>query len=287
MKPIRVEQKGAVTRVFFGENIGEIDLCLTSDHHYDSVHCNRDLLKSHLSEAVKRDAFIIDCGDMVDAMQGRYDNRRSYKDIRPEYVDDKYYDLIVDDAAKFYAPYSKNMLLLGRGNHDNAVVKNAGTDLLSRIAGKLRDGGSDVLTGGYGGWIIFYFGVNGGTRNSVKLKYFHGAGGEAPVTRGVIQTNRQAVYLPDADIVVNGHSHNEYNLSIKRERITKNGELFFDLVHFARTPGYKNDYAEGMSGWEVERGGVPKPQGCIWANISLRSNHGLIQPKIRLTSDIE
>ena len=107
-------------------------------------------------------------------------------------------------------------------------------------------------------------GVSTGPRKSLKLKYFHGAGGEAPVTKGVIQTNRQAVYLPDANVVINGHNHNQYIVSIARERLSNKGVHFGDLQKHVRIPGYKQDYGDGTKGWNVERGGVPKPIGSMW-----------------------
>ena len=69
---MKVEQHGAVTVVHVDEALHgyEINLMLTSDRHHDSTHCNRELEKKHLEEAKKRNAFIIDCGDLFDAMQG-------------------------------------------------------------------------------------------------------------------------------------------------------------------------------------------------------------------------
>jgi predicted phosphodiesterase len=271
LKIAKMTQAGAVTSVYFDQRSGSVDLLLTSDVHYDSVHCNRALYKKHLEEAKRREAYIIDAGDFFDAMQGRYDNRRSYSDIRPEYLGERYYDLIVDDAAKFLNPYADRFLIFGQGNHENAVRKHASTDLNSRMVGKLRDNGSRCVSGGYGGWVILYFGDNN-TRSSFRIKYFHGSGGDAPASKGTIQTSREAVYLPDADIVHNGHSHNEYTLPLKRERIGSKGTLRFDIVHFVRTPGYKDEYGDGSGGFEVERGGHPKPQGCVWATIEVHKD---------------
>ncbi len=107
-------------------------------------------------------------------------------------------------------------------------------------------------------------GKSTGPRKSWRVKYFHGAGGEAPVTRGVIQTARQAVYLPDANVVLNGHNHHQYVIPIARERLSNKGRHYSDIQYHVRTPGYKQDYGDGTKGWNVERGGVPKPIGAVW-----------------------
>jgi hypothetical protein len=288
LKPIRIEQKGAVTSVWYEQSHGGFDFMLSSDRHHDSIACDRDLEKKHLDEALRREALIIDAGDLFDCMQGKFDPRKNYDELRPEYKVERYYDAVLDDCAKFYMPYKDNFLVVGKGNHETAVLKYASTDMTSRLVDRLRQAGSNVVGGGYGGWVVLYFGTNAGSRSSIRLRYFHGAGGEAPVTRGIIQTNRQAVYLPDADIVLNGHSHNEYTLSIKRERISTKGAQYFDMVHFARTPGYKDDYGTGVDGWEVQRGMVPKPRGCIWLRIEVHRkdcNHKPF-PQCYLTADV-
>ena len=164
-------------------------------------------------------------------------------------------------TGNFFARRNGTVYLTG----NSAVLKNANTNLTDRLVYELRTKhGSQVIHGGYGGWLRFVLTGRSMRGFIYKLKYFHGAGGEAPVTRGTIQTNRQAVYLPDADIVVNGHSHNAYHVPIARERVSQNGRLYMDIQHHIRIPGYKNAYGNGKSGWEVTRGGVPKPVGAVW-----------------------
>lgn len=281
---MELDQRGAVTSIW-EEVTGagwEQWLFKTSDNHFDSVQCNRELLRDHLEEAKQRNAWIFIYGDWFDAMQGRFDPRRSMDELRPEYRRSDYYDYIIGDAAKFLGPYAKNILMMSKGNHENSVLKNVNTDMMSRLAYTLnREYGGNVLTGGYGGWlrILLSMGGEAGHRASLNVKYFHGSGGEAPVTRGAIQTNRQAVYLPDADLVVNGHSHNAYYIPIERERISAQGVQYFDTQHHLRIPGYKQGYADGQAGWEVERGGVPKPLGSwfVRLNYRVRKNTAYIQ----------
>jgi len=232
-------------------------IMLRSDAHHDSVWCRRDIELAQLGRAGERRTWIIDAGDLFDGMQGRYDPRRSYEDVRPEDVGVDYYDRIVDHAAADYMPYRDNWLLFGQGNHETAVLRHTNHSLTTALHRALGAG----HIGGYGGWVRFAFTVHGTKRSSLRLKYHHGAGGGGPVTRGVIQTNRQAVYLPDADIVLNGHTHDAWVLSIARERLNDAGRVTRDLVRFVRTPGYKDEYGSEFS---VEHWMPPKPLGCVW-----------------------
>lgn len=238
---------------------------LSSDRHHDNVYCNRTLEKEHLELAKERNALIADFGDLFCAMQGKFDPRSSMDDIRAEDVGQDYLDRIVKHAAQFYGPYAENFLVIGDGNHESNIRKRHGTDLISNLIHRMNsEHKGKIHMGYYGGWIRFLFNVNKTMRVSKNLKYHHGAGGGGPVTKGTIQTNRQAVYLPDADIVVNGHTHDGWVLPLARERLTQGGKVKKDLVWFARTPGYKDEYADGSKGFHIEQWREPKPQGAIW-----------------------
>lgn len=240
-------------------------ILLTSDRHHDSKWCDRDLEKAHLDRMVERGGYCVDVGDLFDMMQGRFDPRRTYKELRPEYATATYLDDIVKDSAQFYGPYAKRILMMGRGNHDQTIVKHNSTDPLANLVHRLNsDYGGHIQPGGYGGWVRFQFKVNKTLCTSVRLKYFHGAGGGGPVTRGVIQSNRQAVFLPDADIVVNGHTHDSWHVPIARERLSDENVIYQDLQHHIRTSTYKDDYRSGADGWHVETGKPPKPIGAVW-----------------------
>jgi hypothetical protein len=260
---------------------------LMSDNHHDSIYCNRDLEIEHLEEAKKKNAKVFIFGDFFDAMQGRFDPRRSMDELRPEYRREDYYDFVVKDAVAFMKPYANIILLISDGNHELAVRKNANTDLVERLVYSMRvEHKSNVVHGGYGGWIRFLF----GKYFSKNLKYFHGAGAEAPVTRGVIQTNRQAVFLPDADIVVNGHNHNAYYVPISRERISNKGKQYMSIQHHVRIPGYKQEYGDGSTGWAVTKGMNPKPIGAVWMRMWFDSrkstNNNMGEIKLQFIPDI-
>lgn len=280
MRPIKTLAKGPVLSAYFDDIAAgwEQWVLLTSDNHHDNPTCNRVLEKSHLEQAKERGAVIINCGDLFCAMQGKYDPRSSMDYIRPEDIGENYLDLIVQHAAEFYGPYAKNFLLIGRGNHETNIRRRHGTDLTSNLVHRLNaDHGGNIHIGNYGGYVRFMFTIHKTKRQSINLKYFHGSGGGGPVTRGVIQTNRQAVFLPDADIVVNGHTHDSWVLPRSRERVSMAGTIYKDLIWFARVPGYKDEYADGTGGFHVERGRDPRPIGSIWVRFfydtSQNKNH--------------
>jgi hypothetical protein len=240
---------------------------LSGDRHHDNLHCDQDFEREHLEEAKEKGAGILDVGDMFCAMQGKYDPRSSLESLRPEHKKDNYFDALIETAHTFYKPYAANFLVVAQGNHETSIIKRNGTNLVDRFCAKMRESGSPVQMGGYGGWIRFQFMFNG-SRIVKRLKYFHGSGGGGPVTRGVIQTNRQAVYLPDADIVLNGHTHDQYIVPIQRERLNQKGVIEQDCTWYVRTGTYKDEYRDGSGGWHVERGGPPKPIGAVWLKFS-------------------
>lgn len=273
MAASKTEQSGPVTSIHYDVKNGwEQWFFLTSDNHFDSVFCNREKMQADFEEAKKRKARIFIIGDWFDAMQGRFDQRRAPSELRTEYLVEDYYDKVVADSAEWLAPYARNIDLIADGNHELAVLKYANTNLPGNLVHDLNvQHKTRIHHGGYGGWVRIMINLSGGEntgpRTSVKMKYFHGSGGEAPVTRGAIQTNRQAVYLPDADIVVNGHSHNNYIIPITRERLSNKGQQYFDNQYHIRIPGYKQGYGDGTTGWEVTRGGVPKPIGSVFVRL--------------------
>ena len=89
----------------------------------------------------------------------------------------------------------------------------------------------------------------------------HGGG---PVTKGVIQANRKAVYLPDADFCVSGHIHEQWLMTQPRERISsKTGRTYIDEQVHICLPTYKEEYLMGQD-FHRERGRPPKPLGAYW-----------------------
>lgn len=247
---------------------------LSSDRHHDNAHTDWDLERKHLDQAKERGAGIIDSGDLFCAMQGKWDKRADRSALREEYQVGNYLDRLVEVAVDFYAPYADQFVVIGKGNHETAITKRHETDLIERLTqGITTKTKVQVHPGGYGGWVKFVFQTTKTQKHQINLKYWHGAGGGGPVTRGVITTNRMAVFLPDADIVMTGHTHDQWVVPIARERLRSNGDLYLDEQVHVKCGTYKDEYGDGHGGWHIERGGPPKPVGAQWLRFFRESGH--------------
>ena len=250
------------------------EFLLISDLHWDNPHCDRGLLKNHLDEAVKRNAAIILNGDTYCCMGGRYDRRADKSLIRPEHNTDRYFDAIVDTSVEWFAPYAKNILLIGYGNHETAIIKHGETDLLQRFASTLNYAtGSAVQVGGYGGTIdirVLHDAIRG---VNFVVHYYHGSGGGGPVTKGVIQDQRLLASTEGYDLTWMGHVHELYyhqNMIHRYDRSTKT--LLQKPIHQLRTATYKEEWDGGYMGFHTERGRGPKPLGGYWMKLETSRN---------------
>ena len=232
---------------------------LRSDVHHDSIHCDINLEKKHLDQAVERNAMIFDFGDTFDVMQVRKDPRRYPDDLHPKYLKGEYYDAVVHDLVNFYKPYKDNFILFAKGNHETSVLKHAQTDLTGRLAF-----GVGCLDSDYGGWVRFIF-KDGKRSDITTMRYMHGGPGRnAVVTKGVIDTARVSSWLTDADIVYIGHDHNQWIVPIEKEGLTKHGKILRRTQLFVKGAGYKDSWGKGTKGWAVEKGFGPSNRGAIW-----------------------
>lgn len=243
----------------------EFKILLTSDRHLDNKHSNLKLQKKHLVEAIKHNWPVIDTGDIMCAMQGRKDFRSSRIALRNCLNDkEEYFDSVVDFAFDFLEPFKKQFALMGLGNHETSIVKHNETNLTKRLVKRLQESGSPTVMGAYSGWLKVFFNAKTGQGKAINIRYTHGAGGAAPVTKGVIKTNRRAVNFPDANIIISGHTHEAFCVPIARERVTDQGIVYIDEQLHVQIPSYKDETTGHAAGFAVEREFAPKPTGAYW-----------------------
>lgn len=263
-----------------------IQLALLSDLHWDNPKCDRNLLKKHLDYCLEHDIKVMLNGDTFCLMQGKFDPRRSKKDIRPEHNKPNYLDAVIEDAVEWFSPYASILTVIGYGNHETGIIKNVETDPLQRFVDLLNyKCNSNVITGGYGGWIVLNINESENTtrRTSVKIKYFHGSGGGGIVTKGALNLTRMLEMAEGFDVFCMGHIHeNSSRNDVREELITTAGnfEIRLKQIHLAITGTYKEEYSEGYMGWHVERGAPPKPIGGRILNIYVNRERTSNEDKI-------
>jgi UDP-2,3-diacylglucosamine pyrophosphatase LpxH len=261
---------------------------LLSDLHWDNPKCDRALLTRHLKQAQEKGAKILINGDFFCMMQGKYDPRRSKKDILPEHNKANYIDAVIEDAVDWFKPYAKDILLIGYGNHETAIIKNIETDPLQRFADLLNmTCGTSVQVGGYGGVVDFKI-TDAGNRTHVAMKYYHGTGGGGAVTKGVIQDQRMIAMMEGYDVIWMGHVHEMYHhVNMVEAYDSHQKKIKLKEVHQVRTGAYKEEYGDGYGGYHIEKGRPPKPMGGYWMEIGFErfKEHGgrIIEKYIELT----
>ena len=241
-------------------------IAMLSDLHWDNPHCDREMLKRHLDYCLEEDIPVMINGDMFCLMQGRGDNRRNKSDIRPEHNNAKYLDSIVETAVDWFLPYAHIIKLIGYGNHETAIIKFQETDILQRFVDLLNyKAGSNIQTGGYGGWLIVKQNSGWGSKYSSKVKYFHGSGGGGTVTKGSINLTRALETYENFDVFTMGHIHENSCRNDVRDTIEHHSVGGYVLkqkqLHLMLTGTYKEEYGDGSQGWHVERGAPIKPLG--------------------------
>ena len=193
----------------FGE-VWETKFLLSSDEHYDSKGCDRELLKRDWGIAKENKIPILNFGDFFDVMGKKFDPRTNMLDIRPEYKEadnkDMYLDLIAKDGVKFLDNY--NVLMMVEGNHEYEIRKRSEMNFLQYVTNSIH---SKPYLMGYDGYVRFIFNITKTRKQRIDLYYTHGTGGASPVTKGAITAQRRQHDI-NADIYVSGHTHQAYEI---------------------------------------------------------------------------
>lgn len=245
-------------------------LLLISDIHWDSPYCQRDILKRHLDEAVEQDCHIHLNGDTFDLMGGRRDFRGSKGSLRPEFKVDHYFDEVVNQAIEWFSPYAEHIKVVGWGNHETSCLKHNEVSILDRFVGGLNQkNGTHVELGGYGGWIVYTFKTRK-SHHSYRIKYHHGLGGGV-VTKGVIGHSRMSTYVQGADLIWQGHVHEDYEMNYRVEYMNHHNQVQTKDILMIRTATYKDEYKKGdeygATGWAIEKGFSPRFIGARWLEL--------------------
>lgn len=257
-----------------------VPILWASDLHVDSIDSDIESMRVHFEHIRKRNGAILLGGDIFDAMQGKQDPRHSKSQIRPELLVDDYFDVLVPWTIEKLNLAHMPIAVVMPGNHEMSVLRKNETDLIGRLARALR-----CPRGAYTQFYrLFIIGPN----QTVKDKRFviyatHGSGGSAPVTMGIIKTNRRQVSA-EADIYLSGHLHQAWVAAQSIEFVKSNGLIGRRTIWHGQAGGYLKNSLQG-SGFYGQHEIKPSLCGsiCIEVFLEKKRNNKAYEPEVRLT----
>jgi len=242
-----------------------------SDVHFDSVKCDRSLLYRHLDEARELGAGVFIFGDLHDLMNGRFDPRGNYSDLRPEYKSCVYVDEVIQDVGEKLSKYADVIKFISKGNHETNIEKRMMVSPIDRVAQIINANGGHVEVGGYAGWLCVTPHRNGSSRKRFNVHYHHGYGGGAKRSKGILGADIDQKDFPDADFILRGHDHQKWHLPVTVDRITQAMNLEQRTVHHLRLGSYKK-LGDRYAGWATEKNFATPRLGGWWATIQERQD---------------
>jgi predicted phosphodiesterase len=251
-------------------------LHVTSDIHFDHQKCRRDVLSNHVEIAQEKKALWIDNGDFHCAMQGKYDKRSNLDSLRDEYKVGDYLSALKREAVSFLNPHANRLLVMGKGNHETSQMDKHGVDLTGEVVDTLRAANPNCFlhAGGYTTYITLKF-KQANEVLSLCLWMMHGYGGGGPVTKDLIQLNRQLAYIDNADYLISGHTHDSWVVPFTRMMFNKRtGKPSRRFGYAVKVPTMKDEYGTGVGGWSTERGHPPKPLGSYLIGFKVVQHKG-------------
>lgn len=211
---------------------------LFSDIHFDSPDCDKETFKEHLDYCLKDHRYILINGDLFDAILLKDQKRATPSNTEHR---DNQLNVKLEETAHFLTPYKEQILFIGRGNHESSCIKFNGLDLLQMLTTMLNAGEKHkIVYGNYANFIRFSW-LNSNNRTKLKYDIFahHGAGGNAPVTKGMIDFNRLAKGV-NVDLIWTGHKHNSIvDYSDPIMFIDQNGNVVLKNRQLIQTPSYQ------------------------------------------------
>lgn len=187
-------------------------LGLFSDLHLDSPDCDIESLKKHLEVCKKEGRYILMGGDEFDAIINS-DKKRftpSRSDInRDDQINEK-----LERAIELLKPYANNILFIGRGNHEESILKYSGIDMIDLLIKELNHykKNGEIQKGNYQNFIRFNWvkSLKGNVLKTIQhydILQHHGCGSSsAAITKGTIDFNR-LLHGVSADLVWVSHKH--------------------------------------------------------------------------------
>lgn len=248
-------------------------LYLSSDQHIGGRDTDYGLIKAEIAKAKELGAYTILNGDLFDMILPGDKKRFSLDALHPDVA--KSSDIVnaaVDMAVELYRPIASQIVALGFGNHENAVLRHHSVDVMELFRRKLVEAGGDPQYWGPMGVVVFAMSAPGKHTGRFVVHYTHGAGGESPVTQGMIDFHRQRTWVVDAHLLTMGHKHNAIETTNTKMRVGLDGAVYLEEIAQVMTSAYVR---YSLKGYAAARDMAPRPLGGAFVQVgATRARYG-------------
>lgn len=218
-----------------------------SDVHFGNALCDETKFKSDLEEAKKLNADIFIIGDFFDAIYSGDPRYKSSVLASWLWGTDTPLNKAIHEAETLLKPYAGNIRLISLGNHEHTIIKYHVNDPISTLINNLNidlPPDQHIRHGGYIGFFQYVTRTSEkGQTNTFDIMYYHGKGGSAPVTKGMIDFNRMAASF-NYDALLMGHNHFRMGDATARMGISGKGKPKYWLMKHVRCGAYLKSYME-------------------------------------------
>lgn len=219
-----------------------------ADVHLGNTYCDVNAFLEYIKEA-DDSTYYVGIGDFFDAIITS-DLKRYQK-----HADATETDAILDEqyerGKEILWPIRKRIIGLGRGNHEDTIIRMAGTDLVKRLCDDLE---CEYL--GYSGLIRIILRKETGAGRSIFIRWHHGWGGGSRTQGADLTKFSKDTMHWDADVYLYGHVHRKQSDRIPRiglsgQKIISKPKLIGICGTFLKT------YSDTTDSTYSERAGYP------------------------------
>lgn len=245
-----------------------VKLMMMSDLHIGALHNDYKRIEQDLKKAKDENALIAINGDVFDMILPGDRKRYRSNNLHPRMYQagDDMIGESIRWAVEILQPYRDRIIMIGDGNHDDAVARYHHIEPVKQLVIMLNGKDGKIKYGGYHGWLHFVFHVNE-ERGHYVINYHHGAGGAAPVTKGAITFSRANMWVEGADAIWRGHTHTlqagrDAKISYNTAARSIESRIHHRTVLTIRTGSYMDTYA-GTTSDDLLKHGRKDSYGAI------------------------
>lgn len=234
--------------------------------------CDVEKFKRYLADSDKL-TYFIGGGDLLDTIIVPDKRYSKAVDMAP---DDAIIDWQINQMRDILRPYASRIIGLGSGNHEDVIIRRAGTNPIERICTELK-----VPYLGFSWLVELGFREHDGRGRKLVIRGHHGWGGSSRTPGGELTKYAKDLPFWDADLFLYGHGHHrKYDeiprLSLKGGKLIARPKILVLCGTFLRTlsDGSTPSYSEREGYPPVPIGGVdiylkPEREGIkVWTEIS-------------------